>query len=107
MIEQLGHLAVPFVLICLVVAALVELSKRATFLAWSVRGNAPRPGWWRQLWRVLSIVYGFGAGALASVIQGSELWEQMALGAGAGLMATMIVALMKRKIKAEAEEGEA
>ena len=101
MADQLLDLVVPFFLACHVVAAAVELSRRLAFLAWQVKGEGSRPAWWRQLWRVLSIVYGFAAGAVASVLQGADLWQHMAIGAGAGLLSTVVVAAVKQKIKAQ------
>jgi hypothetical protein len=100
MIDQMTDLAVPFLLCSLVVAALVEVSRRGTFLWWTLRGKKERPTWWRQVWRLLSIVYGFGAGYVAGVTQDANVWEYTAIGAGAGLLSTVVVGVLKARIKA-------
>jgi len=86
----------PFILCCLVVAAGVETSKRATWLHLE-RTNTPKPKWLRHAWRLLSIFIGCSFGLVGGLTSEIIAWhEGFAVGCGAGVLSTSVIAVIQR-----------
>ena len=93
---------VPLVLCCLVVAAGVEVAKRATWLRLE-QTSTPKPKWLRHVWRLLSVCLGSFSGIIGSSTVLTLTWyEGFAVGCGAGVLSTSVIAVLQRLLERKA-----
>mgnify|MGYP005826542633 CR=1 FL=1 len=88
-----------FVLICLIVAAGTELVRRILFAIYSAKG-LDKPAWFTHLWRIVAVLIGCSCGWVADGwAEHLDQLEGLGLGAGAGVLSTAIVGVIKARIK--------
>lgn len=103
MVDLLAYV-VPFVLCCLVVAGVVEAVKRSVWL-WLETQERAKPLWLRHVWRLAAIGVGGLAGFVGGAVAPDLFWyDGFAVGLGAGLLSTTVVAVIKSRVEKVADE---
>ena len=94
----------PFIFCCLVVAAGVEVAKRTVWLQLE-RANAPKPKWLRHAWRLLAVAIGAASGLIGGLTTSPLTWyEGFAVGCGAGVLSTSVIAVLQRLLERKASK---
>ena len=92
----------PFILSSLIVAAGVELAKHGTWF-WYEHKKRKRPATLRRAWRVTSVLLGCLVGLVAGGVSGKLLWyDGLAVGCGAGLLSTSVIAVIQKLMEKKA-----
>ena len=98
-LDALTSLVTSFVLICLMVAAGTEMFRRIIYLVFAAKGLV-KPAWFTHLWRIIAVVIGCSCGWFADGwTEDLDRLEGLGLGAGAGILSTAIVGVIKARIK--------
>ena len=104
---DITYYVTPFVLCSLVVAASVELLKQGTWL-WYITKKVKRPANMRRVWRIASVVLGCMTGLAAGGVASTLYWyDGMAVGGGAGLRSTSVVAVLQKLLEKKAASEDA
>ena len=102
--SSLAPYVAPFFLCCLVVAGFVEGTKRGVWI-WLETHDKAKPKWLRHAWRLEALIVGGLSGLVGGIMALDLSWHDgFAVGMGAGLLSTSVIALVQRWLAPKSEK---